>query len=169
MKHAETLTASINYLHKVINERMPTLLEFVNENLNQKFWKADALHTAKFEDKVRELTKGFDKEVKEGHLKAYMWFERTGAHFYMKFKICLNGGSYDNNTQFCHYQEQSVLLGQISEDRMTITGVREKPFEEYDIINFAKEMKKIAKYKEEKKKLNAMYNTIDYTLRSAFC
>lgn len=67
---------------------------------------------------------------------SYQYYIDFGSSIWLNVKICINGGSYDDNTAYTNYFEQSYYIGTMEQDGMTLKAV--EPIEkvkEYNILS----------------------------------
>lgn len=95
----------------------------------------------------------------------HYWRDLSYKNFSVRFKICVNGGSYDVKpaTAFCHYEEINETIYQIDKENLLIensnTPREFKTYNEAEILKAANECKKAAEIYEK------ALNKVDYQFR----
>lgn len=92
------------------------------------------------------ILKSEPKPMQKGHFAKMQnsYITNEYGNLVLKLSICLNGGSYDDNTYYCQYFNKTIELGKLNGD------VLESIVEKIEIpkpLNFDDEMEKIKKYK----------------------
>jgi hypothetical protein len=160
----ENLTLEIhgkNELTRIILEQLthvyPQLEKFVGKKINTQSGKS-----AKFIIDFKEIPAKLCKLTENNFAQNQgCYFNITNYSIYLNFKLCFNGGKYEDKTYYCRYFERSVYLGEMDNATLkNLTDLNELINDLYQIINIDEEQAKLNKYHELKDKLEAVRTTI---------
>jgi hypothetical protein len=148
-----------NELNRVGNLFANEYVKQLESFLNQKIVTIQGF-TKKFKDtilknhqhKVKPLENGFAQVTRN-------FLDAKYGSLYLCFTICLNGGQYENKTNYCKYFEKDIYLGELDEQTKTILTKIAK-IEPFEPIDLQTELNKIAEYKELIEKANKIKNSI---------
>jgi len=100
----------LNELNKYVIEQLTALLPQINGYVGQKILLSGGDLAAKF--KVSKP--GQVKEKKNLYfLDNHGYFDPSTSSLWIKFRTCINGGSYENRTAFTEYFDQHIYIGNI--------------------------------------------------------
>lgn len=145
-----------SYAKKVLTEVLPELKKLIG----QKILLADGNKSKKFiiPSHGSEDTKGENK-----HIGRQYWFDFGNPSTWIKVKICINGGSYGDNTAYCVYFEKSIYIGETKLQAITKLEEYENIVKSYELDKVFYEdnmMALIAAYKETKEQANKLLRQI---------
>lgn len=109
-------------------------------------------------------------QINGGFLDVHAWFNFSGNSIWLNVKTCFNGGSYDNNTAFCHYLNTSMYLGDMENGILTATaseGNRESWLNHLKEVTFEEVTEKAEKYKALQEEAEKLYREIPEEIAKA--
>lgn len=103
---------------------------------------------------------------------SYQYYIEFGSTIWLKVKICIHGGKYEDNTYYCTYFEQSFYIGKMEQDGMILKEVEPiEKIKEYKVLN--NEYTEhglndlIKQFEEAKTKAGNLFNQIPEQVRQA--
>ena len=149
-----------NKLNKLIADSVPGILAELKNHIGKKVTKIDG-------DFLESIKPSLTKHLPTQERRPIAYFDNSDYSIRLEYKICLSGGSYDDNTYYCKYFDQSVYLGNLKDQ--VLTEVRDGNLAEFqEKITVAKELKKVEQYKKLKEKANDIFNDIDENVKAHF-
>lgn len=128
---AEGLNVLNQYALELVNHFIPLLQPLVGSKIKL----ADGSRSNKFSSLVDRYEKENIKTDNEG-IKKFIsfqyWFDMSYS-LRMHVKICINGGSYDDNSYYCEYIEKSIHLGDIDGQILKCLDTAEKITTSYNL------------------------------------
>ena len=132
------------YAISVLKESLPEMEKLIG----QKVLLSGGLKSAKF-----TLKNGNIEKQEGGQHESYSHFFDVGEYsIWLKVKICLNGGSYEDRTAYCNYFEQSYYIGEVKNQILTKVETLEAKIKDYQlttVINEFDVLYLVGKYKQE--------------------
>jgi hypothetical protein len=122
----------LNELNTFTLQLISLLLPQVEKLMGKKIVLSDGRSKAKaFQvDKVDKP----DYTEEEGKRISYMyWWDLSDYSAWLHVKICLRGGSYEDNTYYCEYFEQAIYIGEIKGQELVRVSVREELIKDYNL------------------------------------
>jgi hypothetical protein len=152
-EHVHILNESIR-LKNLIIESLPKQFE---PFLNQKIVKVDGGLIEKFKKSIT-FPDFVPVSITGGIAKLHYCLIKTSySSFYVEFSICFHGGSYDDNSYYCHYESDSIYLGTVNNQILQ----KIDKFELLPSIDAEKEIEKIKQFKELEQKTNDLKRSIN--------
>ena len=160
MKNLELEVHGKNELNRIIllelNNIYPQLESFIGKRITTQTGKS-----AKF---IINFLKTNPLPLKDGFAQnSYTFIDAGTSSLWLKVKICINGGSYENRTAYCEYYEHDVYLGTIKDNILVLLDSISEIIERTKIdktIDVEEEQIKIEKYKQMKKELESLKSSI---------
>ena len=153
VEHVHMLNESIR-LKNLIIESLPKQLE---PFLNQKIAKVGGGLIEKFRKSITfpdfvpvPISGGFA-------VLHYCLIKPSYSSLYVEFSISFTGGSYDNNSYYCHYESNSIYLGTVN--NQTLEKINN--FELLPSIDAEKEIEEINQLKELEQKIDNLKRSIN--------
>ena len=121
------------YSIKVLSESLPAMEKLIG----QKILLADGSESAKFTLKSGSI------EKKEGgqHESYQHYYDVSEFSVWLKVRICLNGGSYEDRTAYTNYFEQSYYVGKVSNQILIEVETLENQIKLYQLETLIDEVK----------------------------
>jgi hypothetical protein len=159
----------MNELNKYILAHLPGIIaSLVKVEGQPKLFLTDGSRSKKLTEAVK--TPPQEQENVNGYfLTAQAYFDPSKYSFWVKFKICINGGSYDNNTAWCEYFEQSIYLCEITEQTITKVKTIDEIVKDYsvDTIYTSEQLaEQIKSFKGAKETASKLFNKIPNQVRA---
>lgn len=149
----ETIIEGQNELKNLIKETLKTILPKLQELGNKPIFKTDG--------SLRKNTEFLKDSLLQykGHPISYL-FESYGT-LSISFKICLTGGSYDDNTNFCEYFQQNIHLVDLNTNELMSFEEIVDYYNLNKVIDKETELKKVKDFEQKKEELRELYRSID--------
>lgn len=154
---------SINTLYEWAEKFFKYEQDHFRQFLGKDIFKVDGSVKAKFEH-PKLNAKG---QLEDGTFyDVHYWFENRHGYFVIKIKSCINGGSYDDKSYFCIYDEIGQTLFEVKDGLLVETTQQPTDFSiRYD----AKELQAIAEnIKEAAESYRQAANKMPYAFQDVF-
>jgi len=149
------------YSIKVLSQSLPEM----NKLIGQKVLLSDGKQSAKF-----TLKNGNTDKQEDWQHESYQHFFEVGEYsIWLKVKVCLNGGSYEDRTNYCTYFEQSYYIGEVKNQILTKVETLEDKIRDYklaEVINEEYVSILVAKYKDEQAQADRTKNMIPSEIKA---
>lgn len=111
---------SLNMLNTFSSEKIKELFPILNKYIGKKINVANDKISKPLQADIEKLQyqqKGHTKD--KTYFDINFWVTVSKYSLYLNTKICINGGSYDDQSYFCQYTENFYFLGQIKDNVLT--------------------------------------------------
>jgi hypothetical protein len=150
-----------NELNRIVLEQLihiyPQLEKFIGKKINTLNGKSAKfiIDFLNFNANVCKLTDN-DFASNQG-----CYFSISNYSICLNFKLCFNGGKYEDKTYYCQYFEKSIYLGEMDNTTLkNLTDFDNLTKDLTKVLDFDEEQAKLNKYHELKEKLETVRETI---------
>jgi hypothetical protein len=161
MKILELEIHGKNELNRIIllelNNIYPQLEKYVDKRIATQTGKSSKFNINFLKTNPIPLKDGFAQN-------SCTFLNTSSSSLWLKVKICINGGNYEDKTSYCEYFESDVYLGSINNNVLILLDSINEITERTGInkvINIQEEQTKIKNYKEMKKELDLLKSSIN--------
>ena len=161
MKNLNLRVHAANELNKVSKKELQSVLTQLEKYKGEKIYNIDNSLTKKTPVKhLKHIVKPFNR----GHaITQSIYLKNTGHSLWLNITVCLNGGSYEDKTNYCIYLKKSFYLGKLDNNILVDVENFDKLSENYNLskrINSKTEQAKINKSIKLHKELENVRNSI---------